>query len=45
MINVPKGTKDVLPQEAHKWQFIENTAREVAKVFNARFGRRERVCS
>ncbi|MDE7300939.1 MAG: histidine--tRNA ligase [Clostridia bacterium] len=34
MINVPKGTKDVLPQEAHKWQFIESTAREVAKVFN-----------
>ncbi len=34
MITVPKGTKDVLPQEARKWQFIENTAREVAKVFN-----------
>jgi len=35
MINVPKGTKDVLPQESYKWQFIENTARRVAKTFGA----------
>ena len=34
MINVPKGTKDVLPQDSYKWQFIEKTAREVAKIFN-----------
>ena len=34
MINVPKGTKDVLPEQSYKWQFVENTAREVAKVFN-----------
>lgn len=34
MINIPKGTKDVLPQDSHKWQFVENAAREVAKVFN-----------
>lgn len=34
MINIPKGTKDVLPNQSYKWQFIENTAREVAKVFN-----------
>ena len=31
MINIPKGTKDVLPSESYKWQFIENAAREVAK--------------
>ena len=34
MINVPKGTKDVLPESSYKWQFVESTAREVAKVFN-----------
>ena len=34
MINVPKGTKDVLPEQSYKWQFVESTAREVAKVFN-----------
>ncbi|MBE7083221.1 MAG: histidine--tRNA ligase [Clostridiales bacterium] len=35
MINVPKGTKDVLPQDSYKWQFVENKARETAKVFGA----------
>ena len=25
MIQKPKGTKDLLPQEAYKWQYIENT--------------------
>jgi histidyl-tRNA synthetase len=34
MINVPKGTKDVLPDYSYKWQYVENTAREVAKAFN-----------
>ncbi len=33
MIVAPKGTKDVLPQDSYKWQFIEKTAREVAKNF------------
>ena len=33
MINVPKGTKDVLPQESYKWQFVESTLREIAKLF------------
>lgn len=33
MINVPKGTKDVLASESYKWQFVENVAREVAKIF------------
>lgn len=33
MINAPKGTKDLLPSESYKWQYIENTAREVAKTF------------
>ena len=34
MINIPKGTKDVLPSQSYKWQYIEDTAREVARVFN-----------
>ncbi len=33
MINIPKGTKDCLPKDSYKWQYIENTAREVAKTF------------
>ncbi len=35
MINIPKGTKDVLPQNSYKWQFIEKSAREVATLFGA----------
>ncbi len=34
MINIPKGTKDVLPQDSYKWQYVENVARETAKLFN-----------
>ncbi len=34
MINIPKGTKDVLPQDAYKWQYVESVARDVAKLFN-----------
>ena len=34
MINVPKGTKDVLPNQSYKWQYIEDAARQVARVFN-----------
>lgn len=33
MVNIPKGTKDCLPKDSYKWQFIENTARSVAKSF------------
>ncbi|MCD8040920.1 MAG: histidine--tRNA ligase [Clostridia bacterium] len=34
MINIPKGTKDVLPQDAYKWHFIEDAARQTAAEFN-----------
>ena len=34
MINIPKGTKDVLPQDSYKWQYAEGMAREVAKLFS-----------
>ncbi len=34
MINIPKGTKDVLPKDSYKWQYIEKIAREVSASFN-----------
>lgn len=34
MINIPKGTKDVLPSQSYKWQYIEGVAREVARTYN-----------
>lgn len=34
MINIPKGTKDVLPDESYKWQYVEKTAREVASLYS-----------
>lgn len=34
MINIPKGTKDVLPSESYKWHFIENKARETARRYH-----------
>jgi len=33
MINIPKGTKDVLPEESHEWQYVEGIIREVASIF------------
>ncbi|MBQ7642620.1 MAG: ATP phosphoribosyltransferase regulatory subunit, partial [Clostridia bacterium] len=33
MINIPKGTKDVLPAESYKWHYVENIARETAATF------------
>ncbi len=36
MINIPKGTKDVLPNESYKWQYVEGVARSVAKLFGAK---------
>ncbi|PWM73800.1 MAG: histidine--tRNA ligase [Bacillota bacterium] len=36
MINIPKGTKDVLPKESFKWRFIEETARKTAADFNVK---------
>ena len=34
MINIPKGTKDVLPSESYKWQFVEGVCRSVSKRFH-----------
>ncbi len=36
MINIPKGTKDVLPTESYKWQYVESKAREICNLYNAR---------
>ena len=36
MINIPKGTKDVLPWQSYKWQYIEGTARDVARLYGMR---------
>lgn len=36
MINAPKGTKDVLPEESYKWQYVENIARETATLYGAK---------
>ena len=33
MVSIPKGTKDCLPKDSYKWQFVEDTARQVAKSF------------
>ncbi|WP_162012270.1 histidine--tRNA ligase [Streptococcus sp. S784/96/1] len=30
----PKGTQDILPVEAAKWQYVENVARETFKKYN-----------
>lgn len=36
MIQAPKGTKDVLPQDSFKWQFIENIMRQVCCKYGVR---------
>ena len=33
MISIPKGTKDMLPQDAYKWHYVESVARETAALF------------
>lgn len=33
MINIPKGTKDMLPAEAYKWHYVEDAARRTAALF------------
>lgn len=33
MINIPKGTKDVLPSEIYQWHHVEKIARETAETY------------
>ncbi len=35
-IQAPKGTKDMLPQDAYKWHYVEGVLREVSKAFGVR---------
>ena len=35
-IQAPKGTKDMLPQDAYKWHYVEGVLREVSKSFGVR---------
>ena len=32
-IKRPKGTKDMLPQDDYKWQYVENTFKAVANNY------------
>lgn len=34
MVNIPKGTKDVLPSQSEKWHYIEDKIREVTSLFD-----------
>ena len=34
MVNIPKGTKDVLPSEVYKWHYFEKRASEIAAAYN-----------
>ncbi|MBO7377310.1 MAG: histidine--tRNA ligase, partial [Clostridia bacterium] len=34
MINIPKGTKDVLPSDVYKWHYFEKCAANVAGAYN-----------
>ena len=34
MINIPRGTQDILPGETKKWQFIESRLEELMKLYN-----------
>ncbi|MDR2267332.1 MAG: histidine--tRNA ligase [Christensenellaceae bacterium] len=33
MINMPKGTKDALPKDTYKWQYVESKIRSTARLF------------
>lgn len=34
MIKLPRGTEDILPKEAIKWEYVENKVREICKAYN-----------
>ena len=36
MVNIPKGTKDVLPADSYKWHYVENVVRKEADKFGAK---------
>ena len=36
LTNAPKGTKDILPEQIGKWNYVENIFREKCKRFGFR---------
>lgn len=34
MIKTPRGTKDILPSEIHKWQYLEQAIKKVTNLFS-----------
>ncbi len=36
MINIPKGTKDVIPSQSYLWHYVEDAARDTARIFGFR---------
>ena len=34
MIQIPRGTQDILPKDTYKWRFIEDRLHEVAQNYN-----------
>ncbi|QQZ10753.1 histidine--tRNA ligase [Heyndrickxia vini] len=32
-IQIPRGTQDILPGEVEKWQFVEDTAKEICRTY------------
>lgn len=34
LTKAPKGTKDILPENIYKWQYVENLIREICKNYN-----------
>ena len=36
MIEIPKGTKDMLPQNAYKWHFLEEKIRKITLKYNVK---------
>ncbi|MBQ1334321.1 MAG: histidine--tRNA ligase, partial [Clostridia bacterium] len=34
MIKMPRGTKDILPDESYKWQYVEDVIKGVCRDFN-----------
>lgn len=33
MISIPKGTKDILPQDSYKWQYIEDKINKITNLY------------
>lgn len=34
MINIPRGTQDILPEESPKWRYIESKLHQLMEVYN-----------